>query len=195
MGIRILRRDRDFSDDRVKWAGPLGPHGVGVPVILLCRMKNTEEVPDECRGPDGLPGGQQEGHMAPGNSHLPAHLRPWGSEPWRSQAQVLHEIHSPSLLAWTHGPSPHTFPGNGRCSLDSGLNTSSPQQHPHRFHRAVVSITAKVLAWEAGDLWAPQEALCLRSPLTWTRPRAQGWSRELLWIYLSASPSSIKDSL
>lgn len=129
MGIRILRRDRDFSDDRVKWAGPLGPHGVGVPVILLCRMKNTEEVPDECRGPDGLPGGQQEGHVAPGNSHLPAHLRPWGSEPWRSQAQVLHEIHSPSLLAWTHGPSPHTFPGNGRCSLDSGLNTSSPQQH------------------------------------------------------------------
>lgn len=44
----------------------------------------------------------------------PANLQPWRFRWWRSHAQVLHEIHPPSLLAWMRSSSSPTFPENRR---------------------------------------------------------------------------------
>ena len=73
----------------------------------------------------------------------PANLQPWRSEPRRSQARVLQEIHPPNLLAWTHSSSSPTFPENRRhfpahSAWKRARNTSSPQA-VHRFHRELSS--------------------------------------------------------
>lgn len=117
----------------------------------------------------------------------PANLQPWRFRWWRSHAQVLHEIHPPSLLAWMRSSSSPTFPENRRhffCSL--GLYSYLEHLIP----------TSSTESWvlhhtQGPGLWAKWPPSLAGGSLYQvpfnhmeTKPRAQGWSRVCLGIWV-----------